>query len=828
MPLLSQNDDRPENNLPERIGRYPVLKKLGRGAMGTVYLGKHPSLDRKVAIKVMSLSIAQSREPLLKRFIQEAKITDRFNHPNVIRVYDAGEDDSEGYFIVMEYAEGGDLNRLLKTKGKLDVTFALEVVISICRVLVEANKHNVIHRDIKPQNIMLGKGMAIKLADLGLAKYLDNSETDLTLPNTGMGTPNYMAPEQFSDAKSVDVRADIYALGATFYQLITGKPPFSGNSAEEIIKNVVVGNYQRPEVFNPSLDKRISDIIDKMIALKPEDRYQTPEALLKDLTSYGGREKLTPSRIQRGMIAGTMVTIIAAVVYLAWPMMAPSNSTNSARRNPAIDLAIRISDFAEERWKTVKDSDIAFDFSKYTRKVRHSFAEAGLLFEKKLYEEAFHEYREILKLIQKLENLGEIRKRCITEQNKIQQITDRVKKSFPDLVLTDEWRTTEGITRDAYDLFQKKKLMEALELFTTAANGFTGLFNFSVGQHLEQLKEEVKTLRGKGLTLKAPELVPEVWQNAEDFAKHAQDAEVHRFTEAIHSWEKAIARYNEANQTILVLQEANVEKEKYFQAISQLDSMLIEKYKETLLKTALDTATEAQRLLNAKEFQPAVVQWRHAVSLILISIEEIKRIEPPYKDLTNPTDLRFGDGTGGDDVAKHTNVDKKIESIGINLPNQTIKLTAWINEGKEKFVAGENFSIAVRSETDCYLAIFCHYSNGKTLLLFPNAYNSETSVAANLRINVPDIKGAHNKQGFKLEVCEPFGRDVIEVIACSDKNALNRLIEGNTSISSTPFASMDRNILKNRVRGVRPVPYSQSEHRVEWGISTLAIHTFPR
>ena len=282
------------------VGGYPAIRSLERGGNGSIYLGWHPSLNIPVAIKVIPLGINGRRQSTLASARREAMIAAKIDHPNIVRIYDCGEDENYGFYIVMECMGLKDLGSLLEQQknGKFSVDLALFFIIEVTKALVKINNQNVIHRDVKPQNILLNMEGAVKLADLGLAK-VRNRSLDLTQTGSSKGTPFYMAPEQADDAKHVDHSADIYGLGTTFYQFLTGNKPFQGSDPYQVTKLKKEGLYKAPNLLEPTLEERVCQIVEKMMATKPEDRYQTPDDLLQDLTDYqatrdtNGRSVLT-------------------------------------------------------------------------------------------------------------------------------------------------------------------------------------------------------------------------------------------------------------------------------------------------------------------------------------------------------------------------------------------------------------------------------------------------------------------------------------------------------------------------------------------------------
>jgi len=218
-----------------QIGDFRLRKKLGQGGMGEVFLATQVSLDRDVALKVLSKELAK-RPGFVERFLREARSMAKIDHPNAVRVY-AAEAHRGLHFVAIEYVDGRSMQDWMNELGRLSVGDALHVVLRCADALKHAHELNLIHRDIKPDNILVTKKGVVKLSDFGLAKALDEEDMSLTQSGTGLGTPLYMAPEQARNAKTVDHRADIYALGVTLYYFLTGKHPFAGDTVVELIQN---------------------------------------------------------------------------------------------------------------------------------------------------------------------------------------------------------------------------------------------------------------------------------------------------------------------------------------------------------------------------------------------------------------------------------------------------------------------------------------------------------------------------------------------------------------------------------------------------------------
>ncbi len=268
------------------IGRCRIIRELGRGGVGTVYLAKHQTLQIEVALKVLSPALSMDQPALAERFIREAQLAARIRHPNVIAVMDAAHDEPTGlYYIVFEYVGGGALAWHLRN-GPLPEPKALSVMIGIAQALVVAEENNIVHRDIKPENIMLDARGTAKLADLGLAKHDIDSRTSLTMGGSYMGTPAYMSPEQARDAKAADTRDDIYSLGATFYECLTGDPPFTGDTPYNIMSELLTKPSPKVSDRRPEVSKSVDMICRKMMAKTRGLRYGDARALLRDLQQF--------------------------------------------------------------------------------------------------------------------------------------------------------------------------------------------------------------------------------------------------------------------------------------------------------------------------------------------------------------------------------------------------------------------------------------------------------------------------------------------------------------------------------------------------------------
>ncbi len=267
------------------LGDFQILRKLGTGAMGAVYLARQRSQQRLVALKVLSRALSE-RRTYVQRFDREAEVMARLDHPHIVKLYGIGEEQGLHY-LAMEYVDGWTLTTLLDRRGgHLGVADALHLILRCADALSHAHGLGIIHRDIKPSNIMVSQLGQVKLADLGLARPV---ETDLSLTESGLGlgTPHYMAPEQARSAKRADPRSDIYSLGSVFYRMLTGALPFEEDSAVELLLAKEQGIFPTARRRNSDVPPRLDLMVDKMLAADPRYRYQNCAELTRDLEGLG-------------------------------------------------------------------------------------------------------------------------------------------------------------------------------------------------------------------------------------------------------------------------------------------------------------------------------------------------------------------------------------------------------------------------------------------------------------------------------------------------------------------------------------------------------------
>lgn len=270
---------------PRAIGKYDLLNRLGAGGAGTVYRGRDPDTGDTVAIKVVTPE-GKSSALLLKRFEQEFRAATMLDHPHVVRGLDFGRD-GDHFFLVMEFVDGPSLGDLIEQEGRLREADAVRLLSQIGQALHAAHERGIIHRDVKPDNILIGPDGNAKLTDLGLVKIMNN-EVDLTRPCSGLGTPNFMAPEQFGDAKHADPRCDVYSLGATLYMAVTGQVPFAGKGLSPL-KKKMNDDLTPPRKLIPALSEQVDLAIRRAVRSDPEQRFATCQEFLAALA---GRQPL--------------------------------------------------------------------------------------------------------------------------------------------------------------------------------------------------------------------------------------------------------------------------------------------------------------------------------------------------------------------------------------------------------------------------------------------------------------------------------------------------------------------------------------------------------
>jgi serine/threonine-protein kinase len=314
------------------IGGYRLLRWLGEGGMGSVYLGYKEGQGLPVAIKVLGDHLVRS-PGFVDRFQREFLNGALLDHPHIVRCYERGQDPVTGkHFLVLEFVDGPSAQALLDRRGVLPVGDAAHVVLGIARALEHAHSRHIIHRDIKPDNILLTRTGVAKLADLGLAKKVDEA-SHLTAARQGFGTTPYMPYEQAINARYADARSDIYALGATFYHLVTGVLPFTGGNDLEVIEKKRLGEFVPARKVNPTLPASLDAILARMLACEPGDRYPSAGALIADL-EHGGLAAAVPNLVEASQPAADLMgpTAVAANAPTRLSLEVPASPSPASER----------------------------------------------------------------------------------------------------------------------------------------------------------------------------------------------------------------------------------------------------------------------------------------------------------------------------------------------------------------------------------------------------------------------------------------------------------------------------------------------------------------
>lgn len=275
-----------------KLGRFEIIREIGKGAMGLVYLAHDPKIDRKIAIKMISIPAGVSADEAREarhRFVREAQAAGKLQHPNIITIYDVVEENGVSY-IAMEYIDGVTLEAHTRPGALLPLKKILEITAQACSALDYAHQSNVIHRDIKPANLMLVKGELLKITDFGLAKRPD---ANLTQAGVLVGTPNYMSPEQIA-GKPTDGRSDFFSLGVVLYELLTGERPFGGDTISTIIYRILYEDPPPPRILNDKLPVAFDGLFRKALAKDPADRFQSGGEFLEAVNNYSSSHLRSP------------------------------------------------------------------------------------------------------------------------------------------------------------------------------------------------------------------------------------------------------------------------------------------------------------------------------------------------------------------------------------------------------------------------------------------------------------------------------------------------------------------------------------------------------
>ena len=322
------------------LGPHVVLDLLGRGGMGAVYLAEHQDLHRKVAIKVMVPARDEDQQLANERFLREARAAAALDHPNIVRIFDVSRHNGTPY-LAMEYVAGETLQEVLDRDGPLPPSTAADAVAQAAAGLQHAHERGFVHRDIKPANLIRDRFSAVKILDMGLARSFDDPKQKLTenLDSSAVvGTADYIAPEQALNSPNIDIRADIYSLGATLYTLIAGKTPFVGNTTQKLLNHQMKA-VPRLSDFDPTVPETLSNIAAKMMAKQPADRFQTPADVIAALAPWLGNSARVMAGLSRTNLA------IGSGQHASLHDLATGRS--SRRLGVAYDPGVRTNDSAE-------------------------------------------------------------------------------------------------------------------------------------------------------------------------------------------------------------------------------------------------------------------------------------------------------------------------------------------------------------------------------------------------------------------------------------------------------------------------------------------------
>ena len=323
-----------------KLGRFEIIREIGKGAMGQVFLANDPKIERKVAIKTIVLPPGTSEEEAhetSQRFLREAQAAGKLLHPNIVTIFDVGEEGGVS-FIAMEYIEGETLEKYTRPESLLPLRRVQEIIEQAASALDYAHQHHVIHRDIKPANLMLLKSSVLKVTDYGLAK---NPSANLTQAGVLLGTPSYMSPEQIQ-GHELDGRSDLFSLGVVLYELLTGVRPFEGDSISTIIYRVLYEDPRPPAVHNPALPPEINGILERALEKEPERRYQLGSEMAADLAkAFAGLPPETLSRPLPGTAraAASVRSAQSSGTITRVGRGAPGRRGESARDRRALDVA---------------------------------------------------------------------------------------------------------------------------------------------------------------------------------------------------------------------------------------------------------------------------------------------------------------------------------------------------------------------------------------------------------------------------------------------------------------------------------------------------------
>src|SRR5262245_9173042 len=345
------------------LGRYNIERVLGKGAMGVVYEGVDPRLGRRVAIKTILKSHLDedTARDFAMRFVREAQAVARLNHPNIVQVYDFGEEGEIAY-LVMEFIKGKELKNFFDANERFDLKEAVRIMGELCEALEFAHQAGIIHRDIKPANVMIDSQARTKLTDFGVARVQDNDKTSVekTQAGTMVGTPAYMSPEQITGG-TVDKRTDVFSAGIILYQFLTGEKPFTGGGAWTIAKKIIQEDPPPPSTLNNAVTPLFDSVVNKALAKNPTERYQTARDLGMALKrALEGRPAEDDS--DKTVVGGAMPDMPKPQPRVAAAAAAPGQTAGTISGSQAGSQEVEL-----EFWRAIKDGNDPDDFELYVQ-----------------------------------------------------------------------------------------------------------------------------------------------------------------------------------------------------------------------------------------------------------------------------------------------------------------------------------------------------------------------------------------------------------------------------------------------------------------------------
>jgi serine/threonine protein kinase len=312
-------------------GKYKLLEHLGTGGMGSVYLCEHVLMQRRVALKVLPTERVTDRV-VLERFYREARAVAALDHRNIVRAYDIDHDE-DMHFLVLEFVDGSSLHRIVEKYGPMAIGRAVNCIAQAADGLQHAHEAGLVHRDIKPGNLLLDRLGVIKILDLGLARFFDDEASQLTQrqdPGTVLGTADYVAPEQAIDSSNVDIRSDIYSLGVTLFFLLTGRSPYKDGSVSQKLMWHQISPPTPVTEYRPEVPRKLAAVIERMLVKDPANRYQTPAEVVQALAPWDDGVTMPPDKEMPRLCPAVAQTSTLRLAPATRPLAAPPS--NSSRR----------------------------------------------------------------------------------------------------------------------------------------------------------------------------------------------------------------------------------------------------------------------------------------------------------------------------------------------------------------------------------------------------------------------------------------------------------------------------------------------------------------